>query len=226
MSMVRWSVLALLVVAACSSPPPRPSLRFQPAGPTAMTAGANGLYVTRVHDVDVTVDLGRAQTRIQVTAENRTGKTATLQVGPDAGQPRLPIGELLLRPLASTNPSGPAIVPYLGMTPVDLEDGWRATFYIDEPLGREPALGQYFVLSVEARVGEGPKERRTMPLIAGTSGGGGGADTGGAGSSAPGSSAPGSSAPGSGAPGSGAPGSGAPGSGGAGGNSAARGDGR
>jgi hypothetical protein len=211
MSMVRWSVLALLIVPACSSPPPRPSLRFQPAGPTAMTAGANGLYVTRVHDVDVTVDLGRAQTRIQVTAENRTGKTATLQVGPDAGQPRLPIGELLLRPLASTNSSGPAIVPYLGMTPVNLEDGWRATFYIDEPLGREPALGQYFVLSVEARVGEGPKERRTMPLIAGTSGGGGGADT---------------NSSGAGASGAGASGAGAAVSGGAGGNSAAPGNGR
>jgi hypothetical protein len=206
MSMVRWSVLALLVVAACSAPPPRPSLRFQPAGPTAMTAGANGLYVTRVHDVDVTVDLNRAQTRIQVTAENRTGKIVTLQVGPDAGQPRLPIGELLLRPLASTNSSGPAIVPYLGMTPVNLEDGWRATFYIDEPLGREPALGQYFVLSVEARVGEGPKERRTMPLIAGTSGGGGGADTNSSGAGASGASASVS--------------------GGAGGNSAAPGNGR
>jgi hypothetical protein len=211
MSMVRWSVLALLVVAACSAPPPRPSLRFQPAGPTAMTAGANGLYVTRVHDVDVTVDLNRAQTRIQVTAENRTGKIVTLQVGPDAGQPRLPIGELLLRPLASTNSSGPAIVPYLGMTPVNLEDGWRATFYIDEPLGREPALGQYFVLSVEARVGEGPKERRTMPLIAGTSGGGGGADT---------------NSSGAGASGAGASGAGAAVSGGAGGNSAAPGNGR
>ena len=58
------------------------------------------------------------------------------------------------------------IVPYNGMQPIVVEGGWRGTFYLDMPLGREPVAGQYFVFAVEARDAAGKAERRTLPLIA------------------------------------------------------------
>ena len=37
---------------------------------------------------------------------------------------------------------------------------------IDSPLGREPSYGQYFVMTVEARLASGDVERRSLPLVA------------------------------------------------------------
>ena len=47
-----------------------------------------------------------------------------------------------------------------------VESGWRASFYLDSPLGREPSYGQYFVMTVEARLASGDVERRSLPLVA------------------------------------------------------------
>ena len=64
------------------------------------------------------------------------------------------------------------VIPYNSMQAVSVEAGWKGTFYLDAPLGRETLLGQYFVLILEARNGKGGVERRTLPLIATNAGSG------------------------------------------------------
>jgi hypothetical protein len=159
-------VVPFLLAAACNTPPPRPWLRYQPAGPTDLTTDASGLLVARMHGADVTVDLGRRQTRVEVVVHNGSKAPVEVRMGPDAGAPRNAIGEMLLRPIDGTGAAGPDYAPYSGMQPVVVEAGWRGTFYLDAPLGREPVQGQYFVLAVEARDASGKAERRTLPLIA------------------------------------------------------------
>jgi hypothetical protein len=163
-------VLMGVVMVSCSTPPPRPWLRFQPAGPTNWTTDASGLLVGRLHGADVAIDLNRTQTRVQVSVKNTTAAPIEFRMGPEAGAPRGAIGEVLLRPLSPPAASGPDMMPYNGMQPMVVDGGWSGTFYLDTPLGRDPALGQYFVLTVEARNASGAVERRTLPLVAANAG--------------------------------------------------------
>ncbi|MEO6596035.1 MAG: hypothetical protein ABIP94_14900 [Planctomycetota bacterium] len=164
-------VMGCLLVAACNTPPPRAWLRYQPAGPTDWTTDASGMLIGRLHGADVSVDLNRVQTRIAVIVQNGTGAPVEFRMGPAAGAPRSAIGEALLRPLGGPpGVVGPPMLPYNAMQGVVVEGGWQGTFYIDAPLGREPALGQYFVLTVEARNTAGVAERRTLPLVAANAG--------------------------------------------------------
>ena len=160
-------VLMCFLVGACNTPPLRPWLRFEPAGPSSWTTDASGLLVGRLHGADVAIDLGRTQTRIQVVVKNTTPAPVEFRMGPEAGAPRNAIGEVLLRPLdGPPGSSAPDMMPYNGMQPQVVQGGWKGTFYIDAPLGRETTLGQQFVLTVEARNAAGAVERRTLPLRA------------------------------------------------------------
>ena len=160
-------VVPFLVAVACGTPPPRPWLRYEPAGPTDWNKDQSGLLVSRLHGADVSVDLNRQQTRVEVVVQNGSKAPVEIRMGPEAGAPRNAIGQVLLRPLADAAPAaGPDYVPYNGMQPIKVEAGWRGTFYLDMPLGREPVAGQYFVFAVEARDAAGKAERRTLPLIA------------------------------------------------------------
>lgn len=167
--MARLTVIAIgaLLLAACHTPPPRTWLRYQQEGPTQWGTDASGLYAGRLHGADVTIDLGQKQTRIEVTVRNTTNAPVEFRMGPDAGQPRVAVGEVLLRPLdGPAGARGADTQPYNAMQPLVVEPGWRGTFYLDSPLGREPVFGQYFVFAVEARDAAGKNERRTLPLRA------------------------------------------------------------
>ncbi len=160
-----------LMLAACGTPPPRPWLRFQPAGRTNWQMLEAGMLGDRLHGTDVRVNLGKQDTRIEVVAENPTATPVEFRMGPEGASPRVAIGEVLLRPLAAgAPPGGPDMAPYTCMQSVKVAPGWRGTFYLDAPLGRDPKLGQYFVLTVEARDPGGVCERRSLPLEAVNSG--------------------------------------------------------
>lgn len=157
----------LLVLAACNTPPPQPWLRFQPSGRHDWVAGPDGLWLARLHGVDVQLDLNRTQTRIQVTVTNSTTAPLDVRMGPEASSPKGAIGELLLRQIdAAGGTGGPDMVPYNTLQRVVVDAGWRGTFYIDSPLGRDPVLGQFFVFTVEGRNAKGEVERRSIPLLA------------------------------------------------------------
>jgi hypothetical protein len=171
--MRRLVVLGLVCAVAhvsCGTPPPRPWLRFQPAGATNWAKGPDGLFVGQLHGADVSVDLGKRQTRVEVVVANSGNKAVEFRMGPEGAAPRSAIGEVLLRPLGGVpGASGPDMLAYNCMQSVTVEPGWRGSFYLDAPLGREPKLGQYFVLTVEARA-DGQWERRNLPLVAVNSG--------------------------------------------------------
>ena len=90
----------------------------------------------------------------------------TIEVGPDAGSPRNAIGEVLLRQIDGPAVGGPPMQAYSAMQPLAVDGGWRATFYLDAPLGREIKLGQYLVLAVAAENSAQERRRVTLPLIA------------------------------------------------------------
>lgn len=159
-----------LAAAACHAPPPRPWLRYELAGPTEFTPRGEGVYGGSAFGADIAVDLSQPGTRIQVVVENPGTETVTLRIGPNASAPRAAIGELLLRPLSGAAGGGPDTRAYAALQPIAVEGGWRATFYLDSPLGREPQLGQYLVLVVEAANEKGEQVRRQLPVVARMSG--------------------------------------------------------
>jgi hypothetical protein len=162
------AALVCLLAVACNTPPPRPWLKFEPAGPVKdwTTETSSDTLVGRFHGADVHLDLGNPETRVQVTVGNNTAAPIEFRIGPEAGSPGA-IGEVLLRPLdGPPGVTGPPMLPYAGLQPQVVEAGWRGTFYLNEPLGRAVTLGQTFVLTVEARDASGKVQRRTLPLAA------------------------------------------------------------
>ena len=133
--------------------------------------GPGGLWASRMHGADFALDLNRTQTRVQVEVQNRSGEALEVRMGPEGAVTMNAIGEVLLRQIDGP-PGGPPVIPYNSMQAVSVEAGWKGTFYLDAPLGRETLLGQYFVLILEARNGKGGVERRTLPLIATNAGSG------------------------------------------------------
>jgi len=161
---VSLCALALLV-AACHSPPPRPWLRYELDGQTQLASLGGGRFGGDVQGAEVTVSLYEQRTRVQVLVENRTPDSLTVAVGPDAGVPDGAIGEVLLRQIDGPAAGGPDMASYDAMAPLALDGGWRATFFLDQPLGRDIKLGQYFVFAVEVADAEGQKQRVQLPVV-------------------------------------------------------------
>lgn len=162
--------LSLLFV-ACKSAPPSEWVRFHQDGATDLQLLGEGRYSSRVLGASVGVDLMRVQTRIEVVVENTSSAAVDLRVGPDAAPTSVVIGEALLRAMDGPPGTGtPDPVPYVSQQTIHVEPGFRATFYLDEPLGREVVSGQSFTLLVEARSQAGGVERRALPLRAKLSG--------------------------------------------------------
>lgn len=161
------AILAGLLLAACAIAPPTTVWRFELAGKTDWIPGGPTGLQANLHGANFRVDLASEQTRIEVVAENATESPLDIRVGPVGAAPRQAIGELLLRPLGVLpGTGGPDMQPYTSQQTVRLEPGWSARFFLDEPLGRPPALGQNVVLSVEASNPKGEVLRRTLPLRA------------------------------------------------------------
>jgi len=159
---------ALWLLVACSGfATPKAWLRYDRQGETDWSSVGSGRYTAQLHGVEATLDLHRTDTRVQVELVNRTGVAVEFRMGPIASTGRNAIGEVLLRPLDA----GPGVttadpLPVLSQQPVTVAAGWRGVFYLDAPVGTEPVLGQYLVLTVEARDPDGRVERRTLPLVA------------------------------------------------------------
>jgi len=154
-----------LLLAACQSPPPRPWLRYELDGRTDWSQQGNGKFGGNLLGAEVTIDLYDQKTRILAVVENPTDKSMTVAFGPDAGAPDSVIGEVLLRQLDGPAAGGPDMAPYVAMKPLALDGGWKATFFLDRPLGREVKLGQYFVLATEIVDAEGQRGRAQLPIV-------------------------------------------------------------
>lgn len=160
-----------LLFAACKTASPREWVRFHQDGPTDLQLLGEGRYSSRLLGTAVAIDLMRVQTRIEVVVENTSATPIDLRVGPDAAPTSVVIGEALLRAMDGPPGTGtPDPVPYVSQQTIHVEPGFRATFYLDEPLGREVVSGQSFTLLVEARAPAGGVERRALPLRAKLSG--------------------------------------------------------
>ncbi|MGB3965382.1 MAG: hypothetical protein WBO45_01530 [Planctomycetota bacterium] len=165
---LRLGGILMLALAACNTAPPQAWLRYQPNGQHPWVAGPDGRWLARMHGVDVSLELNRTETRVQVTVTNTTNAAIEVRMGAEASSPKGAIGQCLLRAIdGPQGVGGSDWVGYVALQPVAVDAGWRGTFCLDHPLGREIVLGQSFVLTVEARAGAtGPVERRSMPLIA------------------------------------------------------------
>ncbi|MCB9877334.1 MAG: hypothetical protein H6835_07000 [Planctomycetes bacterium] len=166
-------VLPLAVVSlvtACTTPPPEPWLRAELTGRTSLTERGPGSYGGQLCGADVTVDLYEQEVFVKVQVDNHGASPVTVHVGRNGGVNLGTIGQVLLRRLDGSI-GGPDMMPYGSLQPQVVEPGWRATFYIDQPLGREPKLGQYFVMSLEGEpassgeVAGDARERHLLPLI-------------------------------------------------------------
>jgi len=173
MVMVKNSYLclaSLLTLSACHTPPPRPWLRYELDGGTDWSPLGAGKFGGTIHGASVSIDVYSPDTRVLVLVENTSDQAVTFGVGPDAGGSKGKIGEVLLRQIDSPAEGGPDMRSYVSMQPLSIDAGWRATFYLDRPLGRDVQLGQYFVLGVECESAAGDRVRRVLPLMGRISG--------------------------------------------------------
>ena len=159
-------VAAAFALAACRTPPPRPWLRFELDGVTGLQPKEPGAFAGDLLGARLRVDLYDPKTAVLVVVDNPTDASVRVSLGPDAGDPRNAIGEVLLRRLDGPAVGGPDMQAYAARQPLAVDGGWRATFYLDAPLGREPKLGQYLVLAIEAETDAAARVRYTLPLIA------------------------------------------------------------
>lgn len=157
---------ALVMTASCYTPPPRRWMRYEQAGPTEWSALGAGKFGGQVFGADVSIDLYNPDTRVLVTVENKSDATVTFAIGPEGAAPKAAIGEVLLREIDGAASGGPPMQSYAAKQDLAVEAGWRATFFLDRPLGRDPKLGQYFVLGSVVQGGEDERVRRYLPIVA------------------------------------------------------------
>lgn len=168
--LVPWScLLAVSLLAACDGlPPPVSWLRFTPQDMTGWSTDADGRVVTQCGPAVVRIDFSKRETRIEMEVENRGDKPVVLRAGSQTASPTGAIGEVWRRPLSgSRGEDVPDAVPYLSRQNLELDNGWRAIFYLDSPLGRDLVLGQQLVFEVEVEQVEAKiVDRAQIPLVA------------------------------------------------------------
>lgn len=168
--LLRGSILlGLLSVAACDLlPPPVSWLRFTPQDMTGWTLGEDGRVFTQCGPAMVRIDFSKRETRIEMEIENRSDKPILLRAGSQTASTTGAIGEVWRRPLGGGRGEDvPDAVPYLSRQGLELENNWRAIFYLDSPLGRELVLGQQLVFEVEVEQPDKQTvDRVQIPLVA------------------------------------------------------------
>src|SRR5262245_39631535 len=161
-------VCALLLCAGCRTPPQRSGLHYEVREASGWTRAAAGRWTAPAAGAALCVDLHPTELRLEVRLENPTPGRLTVRLGPQTTRdPDAAIGELQHQRLDPVRREGTtAFLPYLSMQAIEVEPGTVVTFFLDSPLGREPSIGQYFVLVVDVQ-GEGRGHARLLlPLQA------------------------------------------------------------
>jgi hypothetical protein len=156
------------LLASCRTPPQRSALHYEARDATGWTRAGTGRWTAPAAGGALSVDLHPTELRLELRLENPTPGRLTVRLGPQTTRdPDAAIGELQHRRLDPARREGTtAFLPYLSMQAIDVEPGTAVTFWLDSPLGREPSIGQYFVLVVDVQ-GEGHAHARLMlPLQA------------------------------------------------------------
>ena len=159
-------IAGLAMLAACHTPPPRSWMRYELDGRTEWSRLGEGKFGGSYFGANVSIDLYDPDTRVLVVVENPGEHAVQFMIGPEGGTAKAAIGEVLLRQMVGAVDGGPPMQSYVAKQPLTVAGGWRATFYLDRPLGRDPKLGQYFVLGAEIEGAEGEPVRRYLPIVA------------------------------------------------------------
>lgn len=127
----------------------------------------SGEVATSALGATVRALLHPTESRLELRVENPTAARLDVRVGPEATRSSsAAIGEVQHRRLDGARGEGTTdFLPYLSMQPTEIAPGEQAAFFLDNPLGREPALGHYFVLVVELQSPQGVRQRRLLPLV-------------------------------------------------------------
>jgi len=163
------SVCALLLAAGCRTPPQRSGgLHYEVREATAWTHAGAGRWTAAAAGGALSVDLHPSELRLEVRLENPSAGRLTVRLGPQTTRdPSAAIGELQHQRLDPARREGTtAFLPYLSMQAIEVEPGTAVTFWLDSPLGREPSIGQYFVLVVDVQGESRGHARLSLPLQA------------------------------------------------------------
>ncbi|HEB52342.1 MAG TPA: hypothetical protein ENI87_03700 [bacterium] len=157
-------VCIALLSAACAAPPKHTPEHYKLRSPTEWERESEGTFLGSLAGLDVRIELLSGRAPVLMTVENVGEQAAKVRVGPFTGVREVPIGEVLLRQIDAGPEGGPPMRPYVAMQDLGLQAGWRATFFLDRPLGRPPKLGEYFDLSLEVQDAAGKRHRRVLPI--------------------------------------------------------------
>lgn len=157
-----------LLLSACRAPAPAAGLRYEARPVTGWTAAGDGRWTTTAFGAAIAVELPPREPRVELSIDNPTAQRLTVRLGPEVTRtPSAAIGEVQFRLRDRARAEGATdYLPYVSMQPVALDAGHRAAFYLDSPIGRDPAIGQYFVLVVELQTPAGERQRHLLPLCA------------------------------------------------------------
>lgn len=167
---LRATVLVLLpiLLSACHATRPQSWLRFAPVSDSGFTREPDGRLRQDLGLLAVHIDLGKKDTRIEVTIENRGEGEVQLELGAAGASTTAAIGEVWRRPIGAGNAEDvPEAVPYRANDRIELRPGWRAVFFLDSPLGRELVLGQQVMFTIQTHdAATGLHDHITLPLVA------------------------------------------------------------
>lgn len=155
-------------IASCRAPQQRANLHYRPAAIDGWRNLGAGRYGQSLNGVAIEVSMPADAPQLELSLVNEADGGVVVRLGPDAMRAgTTAIGEVQLRHADRGRQDGTTdYLPYLAMQDFEIPPGGRAVFYLDSPLGREPALGQYFVLVIELRRDRARLVRSLLPMQA------------------------------------------------------------
>ncbi len=159
---------AMVFAVACRAPQVRSNLHYQPAPATGWRELSDGHLAQSQQGVAIEVTMAADAPQLELSFVNDAPTRVVVRLGPESMRAAsTAIGEVQLRHVDRARHDGTTdYLPYLAMQDFEIPPGGRAVFYLDSPLGRDPLLGQYFVLAIELRREGAPMMRSLLPLQA------------------------------------------------------------
>ncbi len=160
-------LLAGALAGSCRSPQPASCLHYEASAAKDWQVDHAAELTTAACGATVRVSLHPTEPRLIVRIDNPAASRLDVRVGPEATRSSTAaIGEVQHRQRDGARGEGTTdFLPYLSMQPIEVGPGQAADLYLDNPLGREPGIGHYFVLVVELQTPKGARERRLLPLV-------------------------------------------------------------